>query len=89
MDGLIQIIMLLLGQILYMSLLVWMRPFREAKNNIMEIINECFFVSLILMLTAYNKKHDWTKTAENGYLGLIMANSIIISAIMLSKLLII
>ena len=73
-------------QVLYFSLILWFRPYKQAKDNILEIINESLFTILLIILWIYHEKSKWTDTAENSYIGIIISNSCIIMLITLLDL---
>ena len=72
-------------QIAYLVQLLIVRPFKEVKNNIIEITNEWFYLLLILLLTYYNTNDRWKGIMENVYLWIILGNNIIIIVIMICK----
>ena len=68
-------------QFIYLTIIVWFRPYRLAKDNLMELVNELLFSTILGMLWCYHKKEQWTDTAENAYIGLVISNSGIIMII--------
>lgn len=65
-----------------MCIIIFLRPFKLAKDNLLEIVNEVFFSSMIFMLCIYNDRSKWSNTSETAYLMLIMSNSGIIMLIL-------
>lgn len=72
-------------QLIYLSLIMFLRPFAEFKDNMLEIINEVFYTILCVSLLYLNRPDRWNKVFENCYMGLILLNNIIFSLIALSK----
>ena len=84
-SNIILIYPMIILQIAYLVQLLIVRPFKEVKNNIIEITNEWFYLLLILLLSYYNTKERWKSVMENAYLWIILGNSIVIIIIMISK----
>ena len=77
------ILSMLVMQIIYFALITWIRPYTSTKDNILEIINESFYLLLIAFLIHYNSDERWTKSAESAYFWLIIANSICVILIII------
>ena len=72
----ILVITLLVGlQLVYLGVLVFIRPYEEAKWNIVEIINEVYFTLLLAFLLKYNTVTDWIGTPTTVYTWFILSNS--------------
>ena len=64
----ILVITLLIGlQLVYLGVLVFIRPYEEVKWNIVEIINEVYFTLLLAFLLKYNTVTDWIGTPTTVY----------------------
>ena len=72
-------------QIMYFVYIWMLRPFEEIKCNIIEIINELFFLVLLSSLIYLNTENKWSSTFILIYIWIIAFNSIIIFLIVLSK----
>ena len=72
-------------QLIYLLYLVILRPFWEIKCNIIEIINEIWFSSLIIYLLYFNTEKRWTSLPISIYIWLIASNNISIFLIVLSN----
>jgi cysteine-rich repeat protein len=55
-------------QVLHASLIILIRPFSQAKDNIVEVANELIFTILMAGLIYFNKKSAWNKTPISIYL---------------------
>ena len=74
-------------QVFYTAYVIFLRPFKEAKNNLIEIINELLFLVLLSSLIYLNTKDKWSSSLTIAYSSIITANSLVILAIILSNLL--
>ena len=64
----ILVISILAGlQLIYVGLLVFIRPYELAKCNIIEITNEIYFLSYIASLLRFNTASDWEGTPTTVY----------------------
>ena len=82
------IIPMMIVQFVYLSLFIIVRPYNWVKDNVLEITNEVYYFVMITLLVHFNSDSRWTGTAETLYFCLIVANSITIVLIMISKILI-
>ena len=62
-----------------------MRPFERTENNLIEIINEIIFLTMISIIALYDEKKDWEGKIKSAYTSIILSNSLIITVIMISK----
>ena len=65
-------------QIFYLIYLAFLRPFEKVKGNIIEIVNECYFLLLLSSLYFLNTESDWTSIIISAYLWIISSNSMVI-----------
>ena len=79
------IILLSFIQMLYVGYVSIIRPYILAKNNVIEIINEIYFLFLLSMLIYLNAQDKWNSTTTSIYTWLISSNSMAIMLIVLSK----
>ena len=69
------LVCILLLQLIYVSIL---RPFKEVKDNIVEIINEFYLLILFSNWIYFNTKEEWNTTITSIYVWVIASNSIMI-----------
>lgn len=62
-----------------------MRAFKKVVENIIEIMNETYFLLMVTGLLFFNTEKQWNVMAKEIYLGLIISNSVMILVLMLSK----
>ena len=55
-------------QIVYLIVLIILRPFEELKDNLIEIINEVFFNYFACWLTHFNSESVWSSTTTDIYI---------------------
>jgi cysteine-rich repeat protein len=55
-------------QVLHASLIILIRPFQKAKDNIIEVANELIFTMLIAGLIYFNKESAWSNRLTLAYL---------------------
>ena len=75
-------------QTVYLILVVAIRPFKEVKNNVIEISNEWFYLILVSILAYYNETSRWSQSIQSVYLGIIIMNSVTIISVLICKWLI-
>ena len=57
------------------------RSFAECKDQTVEIFNEFVFLILILFLVHYPSESDWIHIAEDAFIGIIMSQIWILTAV--------
>ena len=72
-------------QAFYLASLIYIRPYKSIKDNLLEIINESYYFVLVSLLSHFNSDSKWISVAENAYFWIIIANSFTICIIMISK----
>ena len=72
-----------LGYVIYLS---YVRPYKDSKENLIEILNEFYFLFLIVYLIAINTENEWSTLKENIYLYVLVSNTIVVFAIVLGKI---
>ena len=72
-------------QILYTALIIFTRPFKEIKNNLIKIINELFYILLVCLLFYYNSSSRWEETIQNAYFWIIIWNMMVIVFISIGR----
>ena len=73
------------AQLLYFIYVAIQRPYIEAKDNLIEIINELFFWIYLLWFWYYNSEDKWNSISSNIYVYLIVANNTLVFLIISSK----
>ena len=64
----ILVISILVGlQVIYLGILVIIRPFEQVKSNIIEIVNEMYFLTMLASLLKYNSITNWEGTPTTIY----------------------
>ena len=64
----ILVISILVGlQVIYLGILVIIRPFELVKCNIIEIVNEMYFLTMLASLLKYNSITNWEGTPTTIY----------------------
>ena len=80
------VVPMIVCQTVYLILVVAIRPFKEVKNNVIEISNEWFYFILVSMLAYYNETSRWSQLIQSVYLGIIITNSFTIISVLICKL---
>lgn len=78
-----EIIPLAVIQFCYVCYIIALRPNKEVKDNLVECVNEIFYLALIIILVFKNQKSDWDSRTEKVYLYLIILNSVVIISILI------
>jgi hypothetical protein len=76
---------LLAVQFFYLLQLLVIRPFKELENNIVETVNEVFYITFISLMLYLDGDAMWTETMTAFFVSLITANSLVITIILLSN----
>ena len=77
-----------LFQIIYFLNIAYLRPFKEIKLNLIEIMNEIFFFILFCSLLVLNAENDWNTNLTFVYMWVLASNSMLMFVIILSKFLV-
>ena len=72
-------------QLVYLLLAIIQRPFVQIKDQLIEIINECIYMILILFLFFNNDISDWSTGAKYAYIWLMLSNFVIVFIVSISK----
>ena len=70
------------GYVVYLS---YTRPYKNLKENLIEILNEFYFLFLIVYLIAFNTESEWNFFKENIYLYVLVSNTLVVFIIVLGK----
>ena len=69
----------------YLPIIIALRPFKKVTDNLIEIMNEVFFMVLLSLLVFLNKSDEWDSATKNVYLNIIISNSCVILLLMLGN----
>ena len=72
-------------QLAYLLYVIFIRPYIQVKGNMIEIINEIYFLLLLSYLLFWNRESEWTPLLTSIYCYLITSNSIVNFIIIMSK----
>ena len=72
-------------QLIYLIYISYLRPYVEAKDNIIEIMNEVYFLLLLFLLIFFNSESDWSSITTSAYMWTISSNSIVSFLIVFSN----
>ena len=72
-------------QLIYLSILIVMRPFIEIKINLIEIISEANLLTLLILLLFFNLQDRWTNTYSITFMWIILSNFIASFIIIIGK----
>ena len=73
-------------QLLWFVYLVILRPYKEFKGNLIEIIWEMYFLTLLTALIWLNSDEKWTKLSTNMYMWIMTSSSFVVTIIAFSKI---
>ena len=80
---------LALFQLIYLAYVCYLRAYKEYKDNLVEIVNETYFLLLLSSLIYLNTESYWSSTITSIYMWTISSNSIVLFIITISKMLLI
>ena len=72
-------------QVGYVIYLFCIRPYKNLKENLIEILNEFYFLFLIVYLIAINTENEWSTLKENIFLYVLVSNTLVIFMIVFGK----
>ena len=65
---------IIIGQFIYLVILLSVRPYKSVKDNVMEIIREVLYFVMVVLLIKYNYPSKWIFSAEVAYFCLILSS---------------
>ncbi|CAI2375096.1 unnamed protein product [Moneuplotes crassus] len=74
---------LLTCQVAYFGHLIYLRPFEELQDNIIELVNELFLIEVICYLFAMTSGDKWTNSAITWFMNSLTINCLVVVAIMI------
>ena len=77
-------IMILL-QFIYWTYIVFIRPYKDTKSNIIEILNEAYFSVFLVTLMILNTQSEWSTLKTNIYVWILVSNSMVVFLIIFGK----
>ena len=83
--SLYKIPILIVLQTVYLVYSIFKRSFEEWKDQMVEIFNEFVFLILLMLLLQYLSEPDWTDTAENAFIGIIMSQISILTIVSMTS----
>ncbi|CAI2376235.1 unnamed protein product [Moneuplotes crassus] len=78
-----KVIIFVIIQLLCCGFICFLRPFSELKNNIIEVINEIYFLFCSSVMLFLNKSDDWEDWHTSLYINILLSNIVMISLISL------
>ena len=64
-------------QVTYMLIHFSIRPIKETKDQLLEIVNELIYFSLIILLLSWKEEEIWSAVKTNVFIWVMVANTII------------
>ena len=72
-------------QLIYLAYVCFMRPFWQIKDNLIDIVNEIYFLLLLSALIYLNVESYWSSTTTSIYMWSISSNTMTVFLITISK----
>ena len=69
----LKVVFVLLLQIAYLAYSILVRSFTAVKDRVVEVCIEIFMLVLVAFLIKYRSKSEWTNTAENEFIGIVLS----------------
>ena len=76
---------LLAIQLVYMGWIMYLRPYKETKGNIIEILNEIYFTLLIWIFLVFNEESNWSSIKTQIWMWLLTSNTLFSFLIVVGK----
>ena len=70
-------------QLIYLGYICYLRPFKEFKDNLIEIMNEAYFLLLLSSLLYLNTADKWSSTFISIYMWVLQSDNLILINIIL------
>ena len=64
-------------QIIFFSIYVIVKPHKQTKDQLIEMVNEIIYIIMISRLFYYDDEKDWTDAEKISFLALIVSNFVI------------
>jgi len=64
-------------QFLYMLSHFIIRPMKEVKDQLLEMVNELIYVTLIIILFFWREEKHWSEFKTNAYIWIMVGNIIV------------
>ena len=77
---------MIIFQICYIIILIYMRPFEDPINNFIECLNELLFTLLVSILSIENTKGEWSGSLTSLYIWIMLFNTMMVTVILTGKL---
>ena len=78
--------LLVLLQLVYLAYVCYLRPFRELKDSLTEIMNEAYFLLLLSSLVYLNEESYWSSAVTSIYMWGVCSNSIVVLFISIGRI---
>ena len=79
---------LIVIQFVYGAYIVCARPYKEAKTNFIEILNEIYFSLFLVTLGILNTEDEWNSLKTNIYVWILASNSMAVFIIIFGRIMI-
>ena len=80
------VIVLSVFQLVYAIYSVFIRPYEELKWNLINILNEIYFLILLCLLIFWNKENDWNSIKKSICIWILWSNSLAIFVIVIGNI---
>ena len=87
MPMILKVIIFILIQLWSWVTIIYLRPFKDVKNNIIEILNEVYFLLCSSVMIHFNKKSKWSSWQTTLYINILLSNIIAFSILSIGKIL--
>ena len=81
-----KVILFVVIQTAYLAYIAILRPQAEFKENLIDFINEVFYIYFVGFLLYYNSEDRWNDTITDVYFWVMMSNNFILMFVLLCKL---
>ena len=71
-------------QSVYIIIHLIIRPMKEVKDQLFEVVNELTFIALIIILFFWSKEKDWSELKSTVYIWIMVGNTVVFCVISLS-----
>jgi len=72
-------------QLLYMATHFALRPMGEVKDQLLEMVNEVIYATLVVILAVWTQESDWSNLHASLYIWLMISNNIVFWVISAGK----
>jgi hypothetical protein len=85
LSGMGRVAFLVALQTPFAGMVIGVRPFREGRNNLIEVINELIFLIMTIWLLIFRTQNQWTVSVTTSFIWILISINFIVGFICLGS----